>query len=59
MEVKIGQFMDILCPQKSLFDLSNSNGDLQAFDLYNVTADQYEVCETGGKERKYQKRFLL
>ncbi|XP_078482877.1 ephrin [Ciona intestinalis] len=47
MEVKMGQFMDILCPQRSLMDLTGPK-EPTTFDLYNVTEDSYQQCKTGG-----------
>ena len=41
--------MDILCPQTSLMGIIHGHADLNKFDIYNVTRNQYEKCETGGK----------
>ncbi|CAK8685126.1 ephrin-B2-like [Clavelina lepadiformis] len=49
LPVKIGEFMDILCPQKSLMGITHGPGEPEVFDLYNVTETDFDNCSHGGK----------
>ena len=47
--VKIGEFMDILCPHRSLIGITtDSKHPAVEFDIYNVTRNEYDQCQSGG-----------
>uniref|UniRef100_H2Y9D5 Ephrin RBD domain-containing protein n=1 Tax=Ciona savignyi TaxID=51511 RepID=H2Y9D5_CIOSA len=48
MRVKMGEFMDILCPQRSLMGITHGPREPTTFDLYNVTEGNFNECKTGG-----------
>ena len=48
LNVEIGQFMDILCPQTSLVDTKSERGQPMTFDLYNVTKPYFDNCSYAG-----------
>ncbi|XP_076808977.1 uncharacterized protein LOC143452041 [Clavelina lepadiformis] len=50
VNVEIGQFMDILCPQHSLLGITNGPRELSTFDLYNVTENEFDQCKSGGRK---------
>ena len=50
-QVEIGDFMDILCPHKGLVGIT-TGPKLIEFDIFNVTQDLYDNCQSGGKNYK-------
>ncbi|CAK8695493.1 unnamed protein product [Clavelina lepadiformis] len=48
--VRIGEFMDILCPQKSLMGILYDAREPEIFDLYNVTEEDFNNCNHKGKK---------
>uniref|UniRef100_H2Y9D6 Ephrin RBD domain-containing protein n=1 Tax=Ciona savignyi TaxID=51511 RepID=H2Y9D6_CIOSA len=49
-QVKIGEFLDILCPQQSLMGITDGHQQPQTFKLYNVTENDFERCSGGGNQ---------
>nr|CAB3241349.1 EphrinA-d ephrin precursor [Phallusia mammillata] len=47
--VKIGEFMDILCPHRSLQGITGGPREPATFDLLNVTESEYNECHARGK----------
>nr|NP_001071693.1 ephrin precursor [Ciona intestinalis]BAE06407.1 ephrin [Ciona intestinalis] len=45
--VKIGEFLDILCPQNSLMGITDGLEEPETFNLYNVTQTDFEQCSHG------------
>ena len=49
LNVQIGQFMDILCPQSSLMNGNSETRQPMIFDIFNVTKPYYDECSHEGK----------
>ncbi|XP_078482885.1 ephrin [Ciona intestinalis] len=45
--VKIGEFLDILCPQSDLMGITDGLEEAETFNLYNVTQTDFEQCSHG------------
>nr|CAB3241348.1 EphrinA-c ephrin precursor [Phallusia mammillata] len=50
LHVKIGEFLDVMCPHSSLMGITNGPKEPAQFDLYNVTRKSYLKCHHGDKK---------
>ena len=49
LNVEIGDFMDIICPQSGLVDAKSFPRQPMIFDLYNVSRTYFKACRQPGK----------